>query len=172
MTKKEALPIKTGKSSAKRLSVPSITQEDKGYARASVRLMVAQAVWTLWDSMRENEGLDQAWLVERLGSNKGRVSRLLNSPGNWTLDTVADLLEAMEARLTLVQVHRYREINATSTATASLAGMRDHPRLWNVVTYNLESEKKINDAEPEILNRPISTTPGFVSQSIISSDLS
>lgn len=165
VTKNDALPIKTNKSSAKRLPADPIIQEDRGYARTSVRLTVARAVWTLWDSMRKNEGLDQAWLVERLGSNKGRVSRLLNSPGNWTLDTVADLLEAMEARLTLVQVERYRKIDADSTVRPSLTGMRDHPKLWNVVTH--VAVERLNDVDTGMPNREISTTPGFKSESII-----
>ncbi|KXV52597.1 helix-turn-helix domain-containing protein [Acetobacter tropicalis] len=158
MTKKEALCIKTDKFSVKKLSASPITQEDRGYARAAVRLTVARAIWTLWDSMRENEGVDQAWLVERLDSNKGRVSRLLNSPGNWTLDTIADLLEAMEARLTLVRVERYQEIDTDSTVRPSLAGMRDHPRLWNVVAHSFENNEKINNVETAMVNRTISTT--------------
>lgn len=139
MAKKKMLVVNTGQSLATRPAARPITEEGKGYARTAVRLKVARTIWTLWDNLREHEGVDQTWLVERLDSNKGRVSRLLNNPGNWTLDTVADLLEAMEARLTLVQAKRYRDVDAASTVDPSLAGLRDSPRLWSVIDQNVES---------------------------------
>lgn len=38
------------------------------------------------------EGLTQAKLAERLGKDPGRLSNTLSSPGNWTIDTIAELL--------------------------------------------------------------------------------
>lgn len=40
---------------------------------------------------REN-GLTQATLARRIGKDPGRLSNTLGSPGNWTIDTVAELL--------------------------------------------------------------------------------
>ena len=38
------------------------------------------------------EGLTQAKLAERIGKDPGRLSNTLSSPGNWTIDTIAELL--------------------------------------------------------------------------------
>lgn len=138
MTRDKRVATGTGKAAAGRIAARAITEGEKGYARAAVRLKIGRAVWALWDRLREEEGVDQTWLVERLGSNKGRVSRLLNGPGNWTLDTVADLLEAMEGRLTAVEVKRYREVDAAARVEPSLSGLRDHPGLWNVVAVTID----------------------------------
>jgi hypothetical protein len=40
-------------------------------------------------------GLSQATLARRLGKRPEIISRLLGAPGNWTLDTVSDLLLAI-----------------------------------------------------------------------------
>lgn len=42
-------------------------------------------------------GITQAELALRLGKGADRVCRLLGAPGNWTLDTVSDLLFAISA---------------------------------------------------------------------------
>ena len=40
-------------------------------------------------------GLSQATLARRLGKGTDRVCRMLGGPGNWTLDTMSDLLFAI-----------------------------------------------------------------------------
>src|SRR5262249_39772289 len=43
----------------------------------------------------EKSGLSQADLARRLGKGTDLVCRLLGGPGNWTLDTLSDLLFAI-----------------------------------------------------------------------------
>ena len=43
----------------------------------------------------ENSGLSQADLARRMGKGTDVVCRLLGGPGNWTLDTVSDLMFAI-----------------------------------------------------------------------------
>jgi hypothetical protein len=43
----------------------------------------------------EKAGISRAELADRLGKRPEVVSRLLGAPGNWTLDTVSDLLFAI-----------------------------------------------------------------------------
>jgi transcriptional regulator with XRE-family HTH domain len=131
----------------KALSTPQktapVTAGDLGYARTATRLMVAGAVWRLWDQLRRDQGLDQQWLADRLGKDKSRVSRLLKGPGNWTMDTVADLLEAMEGRLTLVEATLYRDIAASSPIEPSLAALRESGQLWNVLEVKFEANAPV-----------------------------
>ena len=49
------------------------------------------------DRRAEDSGLMRKDIAEKLGFSKAHVSRLLSGPGNWTLDTVAGLLYAVDA---------------------------------------------------------------------------
>lgn len=104
---------------ATRTKVEPVGEAEKSYGRATTRIQVATAVWTLWDRLRKEQGIDQQWLADRMGKDKSWASRLLKGPGNWTLDTVGDLLEAMGARLTCVEAHTYEEISQGNAAHAS-----------------------------------------------------
>jgi transcriptional regulator with XRE-family HTH domain len=48
----------------------------------------------VWDEFRAS-GLTQAALAKRLGMSPSQLNRMLKSPGNWTLDTVSNLLFAV-----------------------------------------------------------------------------
>lgn len=41
-------------------------------------------------------GVTRANIARRLGKDPAQVSRLLNMPGNWTIDTIAELLFAID----------------------------------------------------------------------------
>lgn len=43
-------------------------------------------------------GVSNALLAKRLGKNPSQISRLLGAPGNWTIDTIAKLLFAIDGR--------------------------------------------------------------------------
>lgn len=43
----------------------------------------------------EKSGISKADLAKRMGKGADRISHLLGAPGNWTLDTVSDLLFAL-----------------------------------------------------------------------------
>ena len=148
MTTDIATPKKI-KAAGGRVTATRITSTDRGYARTAVRLKVARAVWELWNRVREEQGVDQTWLVERLGSNKGHVSRLLNGSGNWTLDTLADLLEAMEGRITLIEMKRYRDVDAGAGIMPSVSGMHDNPGLWNVIVTATDDDCEAVSVEIE-----------------------
>lgn len=46
------------------------------------------------EKLREakSQGLTQKDLADRIGKDPGRLSNTLSSPGNWTIDTIAELL--------------------------------------------------------------------------------
>ncbi len=46
---------------------------------------------------KERLGFTKALLARRIGYDSARVNKLLGAPGNWTLDTVSDLLVGIAA---------------------------------------------------------------------------
>ena len=71
-----------------RTRVPVTTLE---YLRTRNRLRMFDVVQKEFRA----SGVTQAELAARLGRGADRVCRLLGAPGNWTLDTVSDLLFAI-----------------------------------------------------------------------------
>ena len=52
-------------------------------------------IFTLVHKEFEKSGITKAVLAERLGKGAEQISHWLGTPGNWTLDTVSDLLFAI-----------------------------------------------------------------------------
>ena len=88
----------------------ALTKAEKAYVRTETRLAIAGAVVRLFEELEKEKKLNQVALADRLGVSRSRVSKLVTAPGNWTLDTVADLLAAMDAKLTAVDVKLRSEI--------------------------------------------------------------
>ena len=63
-----------------------------GYFNERVRNSFYDYVLRRFHEAAEQEGLTKAKLARRLGLEPARVTRLLGAPGNWTLDTVSELL--------------------------------------------------------------------------------
>ena len=63
-----------------------------GYLNERVRNGFYDYVLRRFHEAAERDGLTKASLARRLGLAPARVTRLLGSPGNWTLDTVSELL--------------------------------------------------------------------------------
>ena len=61
------------------------------YLRTRNRLRIFELVQKAFD----RSGLTKAALAARLKKDGGQLNRLLGAPGNWTLDTVSDLLFAI-----------------------------------------------------------------------------
>jgi transcriptional regulator with XRE-family HTH domain len=59
------------------------------------------AVLILWRKRRD-EGMTQTQLAERLGCNKGWLSKKLSGPANWTLKTLGHMVEALDGELEIV----------------------------------------------------------------------
>lgn len=78
-----------------RLSKPSgrnrIPETTFEYLQTRSRLALFNLVW----SELKKSGISQTDLAARLGKGTDRVCKLLAAPGNWTLDTVTELLFAI-----------------------------------------------------------------------------
>lgn len=66
---------------------------DYGFAR--FRDQIFDAVLGLWRRRREG-GWTQKIVADKIGRDPGWVSRTLSSPGNWTLKTAGELIQALD----------------------------------------------------------------------------
>ncbi len=80
-----------------------VSEAEKAYARMDARLAIANEVVRLFEKLEAEGKMTQSRLARRLGVSRSRISKLLTGRDNWTLDTVADLLAGMDARLTVVE---------------------------------------------------------------------
>ncbi|MGD0288336.1 MAG: hypothetical protein ABSC63_01610 [Candidatus Binataceae bacterium] len=92
------------------------------YFRARLQSRLHQLV--LAEFLRqEDRGLHQAELARRIGRKPEVVNRLLGAPGNWTLNTVSDLLLGMGVELELAIEH-LRNMVAQDAGANLIEGMR------------------------------------------------
>lgn len=92
-----------------------ISKSKRAYARTEARLAIIGAVTKLYEELVASGKINQSRIAERLGVSRSRISRLLSGPGNWTIDTVGDLLAAMDSKITDVHVRPLAEIAVPNT---------------------------------------------------------
>jgi predicted transcriptional regulator len=69
---------------------------DYGFARA--RDLAFDAVQSLWRK-RKSEGMKQVDIAKALDRSPAWVNRSLQGPGNWTLRTLGELVEALNGEI-------------------------------------------------------------------------
>ena len=79
-------------------SKDSLTLGELEYFRERLRNAVHEAVLRQFIKCADS-GLTKALLAKRLGRKPEQITRWLGAPGNWTLETVSDLLLAMDCEL-------------------------------------------------------------------------
>ena len=77
---------------------PQVSLKTLGYLRAQFRNRLHQLILTEFKK-KEKHGFTKADLARRIHKKPEQITRLLGAPGNWTLDTVSDLLLGMGGRL-------------------------------------------------------------------------
>lgn len=80
------------------------------YFRARLQSRLHQLVLTEY-LRQEDRGLRQVDLARRIGRKPEVVNRLLGAPGNWTLNTVSDLLLGMGSEPDLTVEHLKDTVN-------------------------------------------------------------
>lgn len=84
----------TSKTNVKRL-----TEREIFYFRQRNRNKIFQSIVAHFAEEAANNGLTKRELAHRLGKDPAQITRWFSGPGNWTLDTVSDLLLAMDREL-------------------------------------------------------------------------
>lgn len=82
---------------------PLVGREQAGYGVARVRDQAFDAVQALW-RRRQAEGMRQKDIANFLGRKPAWVSRNLSAPGNWTLRTFGEFMQALGGEAD-IQVH-------------------------------------------------------------------
>jgi hypothetical protein len=80
-----------------------LPKERRDYSYARARDLAFDAVRALWQR-RRSEGMRQSDIVNAIERQPAWVSRNLRGPGNWTLRTIAELVEALGGELS-ISVH-------------------------------------------------------------------
>lgn len=73
-------------------------EERASFGVARAKTLAFDAVHSLW-RRRRAEGKSQADLAQALGKDEGWLSKNLRGPGNWTIKTLGELVEALNGDL-------------------------------------------------------------------------
>lgn len=76
-----------------------LSERDIYYFRQRFQNRVFQAVVAYFADRAETLGVTKKQIAERLGKDPAQITRWLSGPGNLTLDTVSDLLLALDAEM-------------------------------------------------------------------------
>jgi len=70
----------------------TVSAGTRAYFQGRLRTRLYNLVLSRFRAAAENDGLTRAELARRIGRQPAVLTRLLNGPGNWTIDTISDLL--------------------------------------------------------------------------------
>ncbi len=76
-----------------------ISSHKVAYFRERLRNRLHQVILSKFLTLEDSRGFTRADLAHRIGREPTQVTRWLGAPGNWTLDTVSDLLLGMASEL-------------------------------------------------------------------------
>lgn len=76
-----------------------LSEREVFYYRQRQKNRFFQAVIAYFSDRAESEGLTKRDVATLLDKEPSQITRWLSGPGNWTLDTISDLLLAMGAEL-------------------------------------------------------------------------
>jgi hypothetical protein len=89
------------------------------YFQARLSNVLHEVVLKRFMELESKTGLTRAELARRLGRKPEQVTRWLGSPGNWTLETVSDLLIGMgcELKVSTTDLNTYEDPQALAYAS-------------------------------------------------------
>ena len=74
------------------------------YFQQRLKNRIYEAIIDLFVQQANGKGLTKKDIAEKLGKDPALVNRWLAAPSNWSLETVSDLLLAMDAEIDVVVV--------------------------------------------------------------------
>ncbi len=100
--------------------------EDRAsYGVARAKSLAFDAVHGLWRK-RKGEGRTQSDLASTLGKDEGWLSRNLRGPGNWTIKTLGEMVEALDGELEIF-VHPIEDIEKDGRNDDAYSGYKIDP---------------------------------------------
>lgn len=80
---------------------PLTAAQRASYGVERVKLLAFEAVHGLW-LRRKAQGRTQSELATTLGKDEGWLSRNLRGPGNWTIKTLGEMVEALDGDIKII----------------------------------------------------------------------
>jgi transcriptional regulator with XRE-family HTH domain len=114
-----------------------------GYVR--VRDIAFDAVQALW-RRRRSEGITQLQLAEALGKDAGWVSKNLRGPGNWTLRTIGEFVEALKGEIEIT-IHALEDHPADRPNYDAYLDYDANPLKDRLSTPSSQEPKNLNPEE-------------------------
>ena len=102
-----------------------ISERVFGYVSESAR----DAMYDLVVQAYIESGVTKAALARRMKKDPGQVSRLLGAPGNWTIDTCAELLHAIDGSFLKVARHWPQNEPISNNRSASCLSDTDYLKM-------------------------------------------
>jgi len=127
------------------------------YFQARLRYNLYDYIISKFKEMEIEEGLTRAELARRIGCKPEQITRRLGAPGNWTLDTISDLLigiagEELEPKSISVLGRAKRNANEKSWRDVPETRLPSKTPSANNPRSALQSND--SSAKPSASNRP------------------
>jgi transcriptional regulator with XRE-family HTH domain len=139
--------------------LPPMTPEQRAsYGIARAKTIAFTAVHDLW-RRRKAEGKSQAELATVLNKDEGWLSKNLRGPGNWTIKTLGELVEALDGEIEII-VHRIEDSVWDHSNDHAYAGYEAEIPLKDgsgTIKADKESRSKMR-VEPETRSSPLSVS--------------
>lgn len=122
-------------------------RRDYGFARA--RDVAFDAVQTLWHR-RRNQGVKQTDIATFLGRDPAWVNRKMRGPGNWTLRTIGELVEALDGEIE-INVYGMEDFVSPKPNFHAYAGYEPPPHALPTGNPNLPTSAIAANSTPPIV---------------------
>jgi len=101
------------------------------YFQARLRYNLYDFIVSKFKEMEKDQGLTKAELARRIGCKPEQITRRLGAPGNWTLDTISDLLIGIAGE----------ELEPKSNSVLGRAKRNVDEKSWREISENIQTSK-------------------------------
>lgn len=116
------------------------------------RNRVYEAVIKALEEASGSSGCTRKEIAARIGKSAPQVSRWLSGPSNWTLDTISDLLFAVDAEMDYNVVFHQ---NRTRSNTFTVVGEPVSVRSTSPGTSASAASWRVTDADVSVISLPV-----------------